>query len=84
MGSSLMKEAPAQRQASAPQPEPKDELKAPPLPELEKRLGSSANGLTQADGAKWLTQYGPNEIEEKKGNPPLKFLMRSSAGGQPG
>ena len=44
------------------------------MPELEKRLGSSPNGLTQAEAAKRLTQYGPNEIEEKKTNPLLKFL----------
>ncbi|MGA8094493.1 MAG: plasma-membrane proton-efflux P-type ATPase [Steroidobacteraceae bacterium] len=44
------------------------------MPQLEKRLGSSPNGLTQAEAAKRLTQYGPNEIEEKKTNPLLKFL----------
>ncbi|MGA9366120.1 MAG: plasma-membrane proton-efflux P-type ATPase, partial [Steroidobacteraceae bacterium] len=30
--------------------------------------------MTQAEAAKRLTQYGPNEIEEKKTNPLLKFL----------
>jgi H+-transporting ATPase len=54
--------------------DPKDELKTLPMPELEKRLGSSPNGLTQEEAAKRLTQYGPNEIEEKKTNPLLKFL----------
>ena len=44
------------------------------MPEVEKRLGSSPDGLTQAEAAKRLTQYGPNEIEEKKTNPLLKFL----------
>ena len=57
-----------------PKSESKDELKTLPMPELEKRLGSSPNGLTQAEAAKRLTQYGPNEIEEKKTNPLLKFL----------
>ena len=37
-------------------------------------MGSSPDGLTQAEAQKRLTQYGPNEIEEKKTNPFLKFL----------
>ena len=53
----------------------KDELKSLPLPELEKRLNSSPEGLTQAEATKRLSQYGPNEIEEKKTNGLLKFLM---------
>src|SRR5271156_3959956 len=52
----------------------KDDLKSLPLPEVEKKLGSSPDGLTQAEAAKRLTQYGPNEIEEKKANLLLKFL----------
>ena len=52
----------------------KDELKSLPLPELEKQLGSSPDGLSQAEAQKRLTHYGPNEIEEKKTNPFLKFL----------
>ena len=44
------------------------------MPEVEKKLGSSPDGLTQAEAQKRLTQYGPNEIEEKKTNPFLKFL----------
>jgi H+-transporting ATPase len=52
----------------------KDDLKSLPLPEVEKRLGSSPDGLSQAEAQKRLTQYGPNEIEEKKTNPFLKFL----------
>ena len=44
------------------------------MPEVEKQLGSSPDGLTQAEAQKRLTQYGPNEIEEKKTNPYLKFL----------
>jgi H+-transporting ATPase len=55
-------------------PTPKDDLKSLPLPEVEKHLGSSPNGLSQAEAQKRLTQYGPNEIEEKKTNPFLKFL----------
>jgi H+-transporting ATPase len=51
-----------------------DDLKTLPLAEVETRLGSSPDGLTQAEATKRLAQYGPNEIEEEKGNPFLKFL----------
>ena len=44
------------------------------MAEVEKKLGSSPDGLTEAEAKKRLTQYGPNEIEEKKTNPFLKFL----------
>ena len=50
------------------------DLKSLPLAEVEKKLGSSPDGLTQAEAQKRLTQYGPNEIEEKKTNEFLKFL----------
>jgi H+-transporting ATPase len=55
-------------------PESKDDLKTLPMPEVEKQLGSSPDGLSQAEAQKRLTQYGPNEIAEKKTNPLLKFL----------
>ncbi len=55
-------------------PGAKDDLKTLPLAEVEKKLGSSPDGLTQAEAQKRLKQYGPNEIEEKKTNPILKFL----------
>src|ERR1700723_1316639 len=51
-----------------------DDLKSLPLREVEKKLESSPDGLTQAEAQKRLTQYGPNEIEEKKSNELLKFL----------
>ena len=51
-------------------PDREDELKTLPMPEVEKRLGSSPNGLTQAEAAKRLTEYGPNEIEEIK---PIRY-----------
>ena len=54
--------------------EKKDDLKSLPLAEVQKKLGSSPEGLTQAEAEKRLAQYGPNEIEEKKANPLLKFL----------
>jgi H+-transporting ATPase len=52
----------------------KDGMKSLPMPELEAKLGSSPDGLSQAEAQKRLLQYGPNEIEEKKTNPLLKFL----------
>jgi H+-transporting ATPase len=55
-------------------PDPKGDLKSMPMPEVEKRLESSAKGLSQAEAQKRLTQYGPNEIKEKKDNLFLKFL----------
>ena len=55
-------------------PEPKNDLKTLPMPEVEKKLGSSPDGLSGAEAKKRLAQYGPNEITEKKTNPFLKFL----------
>jgi H+-transporting ATPase len=58
-------------------PSPKDDkndLKSLPMPELMKKLGASADGLTQAEATKRQAQYGPNQIEEKKTNEYLKFL----------
>ena len=55
-------------------PQSKDDLKSVTMPELQKKLGSSPDGLSQAEAQKRLTQYGPNEIAEKKTNPFLKFL----------
>ena len=56
------------------QPNAKDDLKSLPMPELQAKLGSPPDGLSQVEAQKRLTQYGPNEIEEKKVNPLLKFL----------
>ncbi len=55
-------------------PNAKDDLKSLPMPELLAKLGSSPDGLTQTEAEKRLASYGPNEIEEKKTNPFLKFL----------
>jgi H+-transporting ATPase len=52
----------------------KDDLKSLPMAELQAKLESSPDGLSQAEAQKRLTQYGPNEIEEKTTNPFLKFL----------
>ena len=55
-------------------PDAKDDLKSLPMPELEKKLATSPDGLSQAEAQKRLTQYGTNEIKEEKTNPLLKFL----------
>jgi len=55
-------------------PEPKDDLKSLPMPEVMKRLNSSPDGLTDPEAKKRVGQYGANKIEEKKTNPFLKFL----------
>ena len=52
----------------------KGDMKSMPLTELQTKLNTSPNGLTEAEAQKRLTQYGPNEIAEKKTNLFLKFL----------
>ena len=64
----------AQRLDAGPKRVGKDDLQTMPLAEVEKKLGSSSDGLTQAEAQIRLTQYGPNEIAEKKTNEILKFL----------
>jgi len=54
--------------------EPNDNFETLPMPELQQKLGSSPEGLSQAEADKRLAQYGPNEIAEKKTNEFLKFL----------
>jgi H+-transporting ATPase len=65
-----------EKKAAAPDQHPnaKDELRYLPMAEVENKLGSSPDGLSQAEAQKRLIQYGPNEIREKKSNPLLKFL----------
>ncbi|MDR3556454.1 MAG: plasma-membrane proton-efflux P-type ATPase [Syntrophobacteraceae bacterium] len=63
-----------QPEAPESKPDAKDDLKSLPMPELQAKLESSPDGLSQAEAQKRLIQYGPNEIEEKKTNPFLKFL----------
>ena len=70
---------PSAREESKPKapeskPDAKDDLKSLPMSDLQAKLGSSPDGLSQAEAQKRLTQYGPNEIEEKKTNLFLKFL----------
>ena len=61
-----MKSNTDQPKALESRPNVKDDLKSLPMPELQAKLGSSPDGLSQAEAQKRLTQYGPNEIEEKK------------------
>jgi H+-transporting ATPase len=63
-------------QPKAPEPKPgaKDDLKSLPMPELQAKLGSSPDGLTQAEVERRLAHYGYDEISEKKTNPFRKYL----------
>jgi H+-transporting ATPase len=67
---------PAKAPAAKPGAKPvaKDDLQKLPLAEVEKRLSSSPDGLSEAEAKKRLGQYGPNEIAEEKANALLKFL----------
>jgi H+-transporting ATPase len=53
---------------------PVTDLKSAPLAQVETHLGYSPDGLSTAEAAARLAQYGPNEIAEHKTNPLLKFL----------
>src|SRR5659263_180098 len=70
----IMKHNTKQPKVPETKPGSKDDLKSLSMLEVEKKLGSSPDGLSQAEAEKRLTQYGPNEIEEKSINPLLKFL----------
>jgi H+-transporting ATPase len=50
------------------------ELADLPLKDLETRLGVTEEGLSGADAAKRLQQYGHNELVEKTESPLLRFL----------
>jgi H+-transporting ATPase len=69
-----MKHVADRSKASPLKPDANENLKSLSMSELQAKLGSSPEGLTQAQAKKRLTEYGPNEIEEKKTNPFLKFL----------
>jgi len=70
----IMKSNADQPEAPESKPNVKDDLKSLTMQELQAKLRSSPDGLSQAEAQKRLTQYGPNEIEDKKTNPFLKFL----------
>jgi len=64
----------AKQPQAAPAPEPDQDLKTLPMEQVQSRLDSSPDGLTQDEAARRLTRYGPNEISEHRTNPLLKFL----------
>jgi len=55
-------------------PKQKTDLQTLPMDQVEKQLGSSAEGLSAKEATKRLVQYGANEIEERKTNVILLFL----------
>jgi len=69
-----MKSIANQSEASPPKSKVIENLKDLSMLDLQAKLESSPDGLTQEEASKRLTQYGPNEIKEEKTNPYLKFL----------
>ncbi len=63
-----------EQEASGSKPDVTGDLKTLPVAEVEKRLSSSPDGLTQVEAEKRRARYGPNEIVEKQVNPLLKFF----------
>ncbi len=59
---------------AGPEPDAKNDLESLPVPEVEKRLSSSPDGLSQAEAEKRLARYRANEIADKKDNLLLKLL----------
>jgi H+-transporting ATPase len=51
-----------------------EEAKKANIDELLSKLSAAKGGLSSSEAEKRLGQYGPNEIQEKKVNPLLKFL----------
>ena len=51
-----------------------EEAKKANVDELLSKLSAGKGGLSSSEAEKRLVQYGPNEIQEKKVNPLLKFL----------
>jgi H+-transporting ATPase len=56
------------------EPGAKDDLSKLSLADVQARLKSSPDGLSQAEAQRRLDQYGYNEIAEKKVSPLVKFL----------
>ena len=63
-----------QKPVSGSDPTPAESFKTLPMQEVQRQLGTSADGLSQVEAAKRLIQYGPNEISEHHVNALLKFL----------
>lgn len=62
------------------QPDSKDDLKSLPLAEVEKKLGSSPDGLSQAEAQKRLAQY--HSIHHRAAMDPGRELVRRHGLGQ--
>lgn len=56
------------------QPQNQVNLEDLPLDQLIAKLHTSANGLSESEAKNRLSQYGYNELKEKKVNPVTKFL----------
>ena len=65
---------PSSEEINKSKPGDQDDFKSLPMKELEAKLKTSPEGLSQAEAHKRLLHYGPNEISEKKSNAFLKFL----------
>jgi H+-transporting ATPase len=63
-----------QPKAPESKPDAEGDLKSLPMPELQAKLGSSPDGLTQAEVERRIAHYGYDEISEKKTNPFRKYL----------
>jgi len=50
-------------------PNAKDSLKSPPLPEADKKLGSSPDGLTSDEARRRLEKFGPNAMPDTNIHP---------------
>jgi H+-transporting ATPase len=61
-------------QSKVPKPDRNEALKSMSMAQLQAQLQSSPQGLTQVEAQRRLSQYGPNELEEKKTSEVLKFL----------
>jgi H+-transporting ATPase len=61
-------------QQPAVKPEGKDYLKSLSVTELQQKLKTSSDGLSQHEAQDRLNRYGYNEIPEETSNPFLKFL----------
>jgi H+-transporting ATPase len=55
-------------------PKQKTDLQTLPMDQVEQKLASSPDGLTDQEAAKRLAETGPNEIEDKKPSPFLEFI----------
>ena len=53
-----------------------NEFKKLTIDETLAKLSASVDGLTSAEAGKRITEYGKNEVSEKKKNPVFAFLKK--------